>query len=61
MESVTQKNLFLTVGIRNFNARSSKWWTDNKTAQEGLKMENLLSQISVSQVINEPTHISQNF
>ena len=61
MESITQKNPFLTVVIGDFNARSSKWWTDNKTTQEGLKIENLPSQFSLSQVINEPTHISQNF
>ena len=56
-ESITQKNPFLTV----VNARSPKWWTDDKTTQENLKIENLLSQFSLSQVINEPTHISQNF
>ena len=58
MESITQKNPFLTVVIGDFNARSSKWWTDDKTTQEGLKIENLLSQFSLSQVINDPTHIS---
>ena len=52
-ESITQKNLFLTVVIGNFNAGSSKWWTDGKTTQECLKIENLLSQFSLSQVINE--------
>ena len=61
MESITQKNPFLTVVIGNFNAKSSKWWIDDKTTQEGLKLENLLSQFSLSKVINEPTHISQNF
>ena len=55
MESITQKNPFLTVVLTgDFNARSSKWWTDDKTAQEGLKIENLLSQFSLSQVIIEP-------
>ena len=43
MESITQKNPFLTIVIGNLNARPSKWWTDNKTTQEGLKIENLLS------------------
>ena len=61
MESITQKNPFLTDVIGDFNARSSKWQTDDKTTQGGLKIENLLSQFSLSQVINEPTHISQNF
>ena len=61
MESITQKNPFLTVVISDFNAKSSKCWIDDKTTQEGLKTENLLSQLSLSQLINESTHISQNF
>ena len=61
MKPITQKNPFLAAVIGDFNARSSKWWTDDKTTQEGLKIENLLSQFSLSQVINKPTHISQNF
>ena len=61
MESIPQNNPFLTAFIGDFNARISKWWTDDKITQEGLKIENLPSQFSLSQVINEPTHISQNF
>ena len=62
MESITQGNLFLTVAIGDFNVRPSKWWTDDKTTREGLKIENnLLSQFSLSQVFNKPTHISRNF
>ena len=61
MESITQKNPFLTVVIGDFNSRSSEWWTNDKTTQEGLKIENLLSQFSLSQVTNEPTFVSENF
>ena len=61
MESVTQKNPFLTVVIGDFNARSSQQWTDDKTTQKGLKIENLLSQFSLSKVINNRPHISQHF
>ena len=59
MESINQKNLFLTVVLGDFNAKSSKWWIDDKTTQESLKIENFLSQFSLSQIINEPTHISK--
>ena len=38
MESITQKNPFLSVVIDDFNSRSSKWWTYDKTTQEGLKI-----------------------
>ena len=40
MESITKINPFLTVAIGDFNARTSKWWTDDKTTQEHLKIEN---------------------
>ena len=40
LESVAQKNPFLTVVISDFNARSSKWWTDDKKTQ-GLKIKKL--------------------
>ena len=36
MELFTQKNAFVTIVIGGFNARSSKWWTDDKTTQEDL-------------------------
>ena len=52
MESITKKNPFLTVVVRDFNARSSKWWTDDKKTQECLKIDNLLSQFSLSQVLS---------
>ena len=61
MESVTQKNSLLTVVTDYLSARLSKWWTDDKTTQEGLNTENLLSQLFLSQVINKPTLFSQNF
>ena len=61
MESVTRNYTFLTVVIGNFNARSSKLWMDDNTTQECLKKESLLSQFYVSQVIDESTHMSQNF
>ena len=61
LESIIQNNLFLTVAIGDFNAVSSTCWTDDQTTQEGLKIENLLSQFSFSQVVNNPTHIFQNF
>ena len=48
MESIAQKNPFLTVVIGDLNAKSSKWWIDDKTTQEGLKIENLLYQFSHS-------------
>ena len=58
MESITQKSPYLAVVIGDFNARLSKWWTDNKITQEGLKIEKLLVQFFLQQVINKHTHVS---
>ena len=61
LELVSQKNPFLKVVIDDVNGRSSKYCTGDKTTQKCLKIENLLSKFALSQVINKPTHISQNF
>ena len=61
LESVIQRNPFLTVVIGHFNARSSKWWSHDKTTQEGIRLEKLFSQYALSQVVNKPTHFFQNF
>ena len=59
MEAITQKNPFLAVVIGVI--RSSKWWVNDNTTKEVLIVENFSSQFFVLQVINKPTHISQNF
>ena len=59
MGSITQKNPFITVFIDDFDAKSLTCCTDDQTAQESLNVENFLSQFSLSQVMNKPTHISQ--
>ena len=43
------------------NARSLKSLSDDQTNQEGLKTKDLVSQFALSQVIINPTHISQKF
>ena len=57
LENLVQKNPFLVVAIRDFNAKSSSWFCHNKTNFEGDKTENLTSQFGLHQVIKEPTHI----
>ena len=60
LESVIQRNPFLTVVTGDFNARSSKWWSHDKTTQEGIRLEKLFLQYALSQVIDKPTHFSRN-
>ena len=44
LQTITQKNPFATVAIGDFNARSSKWWVNDKTTQEGFLIEELIAQ-----------------
>ena len=40
IETLSQKNTFLTVTIENFNAKFNKWCSTDKTTPEGSKLDN---------------------
>ena len=61
LEALTQKNPFLTVVIGDFNAKFSKWCSTDKTTPERAKLDNLTSQYGLTQLLNEPTHIYNNY
>ena len=43
LKSVTKKKSVLSVVIGGFNARLSKWWINDRTPEEGAKIDNVLS------------------
>ena len=53
-------NLFLTVKIGDFNAKSKDWCSIDITSFEGSELDFLTSQFGLSQIIEEPTHILHN-
>ena len=57
LETLAQRNPFLTVVIGDFNAKSKNWCNQDSTNFEGVTIENLTSQFGLSQIINEATHI----
>ena len=57
LETLEQRNPFLTVAIGDFNAKSKNWCCQDSTNFEGVTIENLTSQFGLSQIINEVTHI----
>ena len=57
LEKIAQRNPFLVVVVRDFNAKSSNWFCHDKTNFEGAAVGNLTSQFGLHQVIKEPTHI----
>ena len=57
LDAVSATNPFIIVAIGDFNAKSSKWHTGHTTTFEGCKIEAIISQFGLQQIINEPTHI----
>ena len=53
-------NPFLITAIGDFNAKSKNWPEGDRSAIEGSKIEFLISQFGLSQIIKEPTHILEN-
>ena len=52
-----QRNLFLVVAFRDFNAKSSNWFCQDKINFEEDAIENLISLFGSYQMIKKPTHI----
>ena len=61
LDALIQKNPFLTVMIGGFNAKFNKWCSTDKTTPEGAKHDDLTSQYGLTQLLKEPTHISDNY
>ena len=46
--------------IRDFNAKSKNWYSQDKTSFKGKNIESATSHFGLYQLINEPTHLSEN-
>ena len=60
LDDFFNSNLFLTTVIGDFNAKSNKRSEGDRSTIKGSKIDFLNSQFQVSQIIKEPTHISEN-
>ena len=60
LETLVQKNHFLTVVIGDFNAKSKNWCGKDSTNFEGISIENVTSQFGLCQMIKEATHIIES-
>ena len=61
LEGLTGKNSFLSVIIVDFNSKFSKWCSIDKTTPEGAKLDNLLSQYELTQLLKIPTDNFENY
>ena len=50
-------NSLFTIILGDFNARSSVWWTRDKTTSEGTQLESLTTVHGFHQLIPQPTHL----
>ena len=55
-----QNDFFFVVLLGDFNTKSSNWCKNDITTSEGKAIENMSSQFSLHQVINEPTNILES-
>ena len=60
LDQILQKTPFVTLVLGDFNAKLNNWCNSDKNTFEGTKIESLMNQFCLKQVINEPTHILEN-
>ena len=56
LDSFMVNNPFLTVILGDFNAKSSFWYNNDITTNEGSKIDGVTSQFGLQQIIKELTH-----
>ena len=57
LSDTTTNNALFTIILGEFNARSSAWWTNDKTATEGTKLESLTTVHLFHRFISQPTYL----
>ena len=60
LETLKQRNPFLTVVIGDFNAKSKHWYSRDSTNFKGIAIKNVTSKFGLSQIIKEATHILES-
>jgi len=53
---IKAENPFVMFFTGDFNAHSTSWWPNGDNNPEGIDIENLLTKLSLSQLISEPTN-----
>ena len=54
------ENPYTMLFTGDFNAHSLNWWSEGDSTQEGIQLENLFSDLTLTQIISEPTHFREN-
>ena len=54
---IALENPFMTIITGDFNAKHSKWYSEDKTDHFGIELYNLFAKHALVQTVNEPTNI----
>ena len=60
LEHIANKSPFLILALGDFNAKMQGWYQDDVITFEGCKIDIATSQLGLSKIIKEPTHILSN-
>ena len=61
VDKIFVTNPFLVIALGDFNAKISQWCKNDKTTTEGSKIASLTFQNGLRQIINQLTHILNDF
>ena len=61
LDKIFETNPFLVTALGDFKAKLSQWYKSDKATTEFSKTANLTSQYGLKQIINQPTHILNNW
>ena len=59
-QKIMNENPFTVLFTGDFNAHSLNWWSEGDSNEEGIQLDNLFSDLNLTQIISEPTHFREN-
>ena len=59
-DTILANNPFLTVVLGDFNVKSNLWCKSDKTSHEESKIEGIISQFGLQQLINDRAYLTRN-
>jgi len=57
---INSKNPYASIYMGDFNAHNNAWWRGDRSDNLGIKFEQIFSNNNLSQIVNEPTHLTTN-
>ena len=60
LDTIVNKNPILIAVLGDFNTKTTNWYKYDINSYDGLKIDTIISQFSLQQIINEPTHLTAN-